>query len=65
MFLAVTSGFVVGRSGSYAGKLWLLTLFFVPAAFIVGGQFYPEPIMALGILAGWERVRDGDADVFS
>ena len=23
------------------------------------GQFYPEPLMALGVLVGWERVRDG------
>lgn len=64
-FFAVSAGFALGKCEGCAKRLWMLSLFFVPAALTVGGQFYPEPIMALCILVGWDRIRTGNADWIS
>lgn len=64
-FLAVTAGFIIRECESLTQKLWMLSLFFVPAALTAGGQFYPEPVMTLCVLVGWNRIRNGKSDWLS
>ncbi len=58
VFVAVAAAFLASRTKGVA-RLWLALLFLTPVALMTTGQFYPEPLMALGVLVGWERVRDG------
>ena len=58
VFAAVAAAFLASRTRGVA-RLWLVLLFLTPVALMMTGQFYPEPLMALGVLVGWERVRDG------
>ena len=58
VFAAVAAAFLASRTKDVA-RLWLALLFLTPVALMTTGQFYPEPLMALGVLVGWERVRDG------
>ncbi len=58
VFAAVAAAFLASRTKGGA-RLWLVLLFLTPVALMTTGQFYPEPLMALGVLVGWERVRDG------
>ena len=58
VFAAVAAAFLASRTKGVA-RLWLVLLFLTPVALMTTGQFYPEPLMALGVLVGWERVRDG------
>ena len=57
-FAAGAAAFLASRTKGVA-RLWLALLFLTPVALMTTGQFYPEPLMALGVLVGWERVRDG------
>lgn len=58
LFAAAAAIFLASRTTGLA-RLWLALLFLTPVAIMMTGQFYPEPLMALGVLVGWERVRDG------
>ena len=58
LFAAAAAVFLASRTTGLA-RLWLTLLFLTPVALMTTGQFYPEPLMALGVLVGWERVRDG------
>ena len=58
VFAAATAAFMASRTKGIA-RFWLVLLFLTPVALMTTGQFYPEPLMALGVLVGWERVRDG------
>ena len=58
LFAAAAAVFLASRTTGLA-RLWLALLFLTPVALMMTGQFYPEPLMALGVLVGWERVRDG------
>ena len=58
VFAAVAAAFLATRTRGVA-RLWLVLLFLTPVALMTTGQFYPEPLLALGVLVGWERVRDG------
>ena len=58
LFAAAAAIFLASRTTGLA-RLWLALLFLTPVALMTTGQFYPEPLMALGALVGWERVRDG------
>ncbi len=58
LFAAAAAVFLASRTTGLA-RLWLALLFLTPVALMTTGQFYPEPLMALGVLVGWERVRDG------
>ena len=58
LFAAAAAVFLASRTTGIA-RLWLALLFLTPVALMTTGQFYPEPLMALGVLVGWERVRDG------
>ena len=58
VFAAAAAVFLASRTTGLA-RLWLALLFLTPVALMTTGQFYPEPLMALGVLVGWERVRDG------
>ena len=58
LFAAVAAIFLASRTTGPA-RLWITLLFLTPVALMTTGQFYPEPLMALGVLVGWERVRDG------
>ena len=58
VFSAVAAAFLASRTTGLA-RLWLALLFLTPVALMTTGQFYPEPLMALGVLVGWERIRDG------
>ena len=61
LFAAVAAGLMVSRAEGAGRRLWLLAPFLSPLALMTCGQFYPEPILALGVLAGWDRVRAGRA----
>ncbi len=61
LFAAVTVGLLVSRAEGGWRRLWLLTFFLSPLALTICGQFYPEPILALGMLAGWDRIREDRA----
>ncbi len=58
LFAAAAAVFLASRTTGLA-RLWLALLFLTPVALMTTGQFYPEPLMALGVLVGWERIRDG------
>lgn len=61
LFAAASAAFLASRTTGMAGRVWLLSLFLTPLALMTPAQFYPEPILALGVLAGWERIRGGRA----
>ena len=58
VFAAVAAAFLTSRTKGLA-RLWIALFFLTPVALMTTGQFYPEPLMALGVLVGWERIRNG------
>ena len=52
LFAAAAAVFLASRTTGLA-RLWLALLFLTPVALMMTGQFYPEPLMALGVLVGW------------
>ena len=61
LFAAVAAAFLVSKASGWARQIWIVLLFLTPLALMTTGQFYPEPLFALGVLVGWERIRDGRA----
>jgi hypothetical protein len=57
----VAASLLVSRVKDGWSRLWLLALFLSPTALMMCGQFYPEPLLALGVLAGWDRIRSNSA----
>ncbi len=53
LMATVVDGSMLRRS---AGCVWLLALFLHPLTLKMGSQLYPEPLMALCIVAAWRRI---------
>ena len=55
--------FLCSRMSSHWAMLGLLAAFFSPPVLRMASQYYAEPLVALFILVGWERVRGGQDDL--
>ena len=55
--------FFCSRMSAQWAMLVLLAAFFSPLVLRMASQYYAEPLVALFILVGWERVRDGEDDL--
>ena len=62
LFMTLVAVFLMCRTCSWAGALWVVAAFFTPQVVQTGTLYYAEPLMALMALVGWERLRDGDND---
>jgi len=55
--------FLCGRAGGVPAMLWVAASFCADKVVWMGSHYYAEPLMALFVLAGWERVRKGGNDI--
>jgi hypothetical protein len=60
--MAAALAFLCGRLPSRPAQLWALMAFLSPLGLRLASLYYAEPLLALFILAGWERVREGRGD---
>ena len=60
--MASALAFLCGRLPSRPAQLWALMAFLSPLGFRLASLYYAEPLLALFILVGWERVRKGGGD---
>ena len=47
------------RTGSWPALLWILAALLTPLSLRVSSLYYAEPFVALLVLAGWMRIREG------
>lgn len=57
---ALLAAFLFSRASSAMARLWLLSAMLTPLSLHVSSLYYAEPIVALLVLVGWERIREGD-----
>jgi hypothetical protein len=62
-FMITVLLFLCRRGGSHWASLWILSTFLCQPLLQMATLFYAEPLMALFILVGWERVRKGQDDL--
>lgn len=54
--------FLLARSRTAGGALWIFAAFLTPMVLQLASLYYAEPLMALFLLVGWERLREGRND---
>ena len=62
--MAAVLFFLCRRAGGVPAMCWVAASFCTANIIWMGTHYYAEPLMALFVLAGWERVRRGGDDLF-
>ncbi len=57
---ALLAAFLFSRTESAMARLWQLSAMLTPLSLHVSSFYYAEPVVALLVLVGWERIREGD-----
>lgn len=61
--MGLLAAFLCSRTDLAMVRLWMLAAMLTPVSLLLSSFYYAEPIVALFVLAGWNRIRERNGDV--